>query len=108
MIMTLAELTAIIKIADKKQIERHLDELDYIDCKKCKDLRNLNLETLFNGNFEETDTFPDGKDKRTYQGGIFTQIKGYEQLEFTVVNINDHKNAFPIDMLIWAKEIKNA
>ncbi len=107
MIMTLAELTAIIKIADKKQIKKHLDALDYIDSKKHKELRNLNLETLFNGNLEETDTFSDGKDKRTYQGGIFTQVKGYEQFEFIVVNINDHKNAFPIDILIWAKEIKN-
>ncbi len=105
--MTLTELTAIIRIADKKQIEKHLDELDYFDCKKDKKLRNLSLDTLFNGKLEETNTFTDGKGKRTYQGGIFTQVKCYEQLEFIVLNINDHKNAFPIDMLIWAKEIKN-
>ncbi len=45
--------------------------------------------------------------KRTYEGGIFTQVKGYEQLEFIVININDDKHKFPIKMLVWAKEIKN-
>lgn len=103
--MTLPELTTIIRTADKKQITNQLKALGYFDCKKDKQLRNLSLETLFRGELEETDTFPDSKNKRTYQGGIFTQIKGYEQHEFIIVNINDRKNTFPIDMLIWAKEI---
>lgn len=103
--MTLPQLTEIIRTADKKAITKQLKELGYIDCKKDKQLRYLSIETLFKGNLEETDTFPDSKNKRTYQGGIFTQVKGYEQLEFIIVNINDHKNTFPINMLIWAKEI---
>lgn len=104
--MTLEQLTEIIRTADKKTIIRQLRELGYFDCKKHKELRKLPIETLFKGKFEETDTFSDRKGKRTYQGAIFTQVKGYEQFEFLVVNINDHKNVFPIDMLIWAKEIK--
>lgn len=103
--MKIEQLTEIIRTADKKTITKQLKELGYLDCKKHKELRNLSIETLFKGNLEETDTFPDGKNKRTYQGGIFTQVKGYEQLEFVIVNINDHKNTFPIDILIWAKEI---
>lgn len=103
--MTLTQLTEIIRTADKKQITKRLQELGYIDCKKDKQLRNLSLEILFNGELEETETFPDSKGKRTYHGGIFTQVKDYEQLEFVIVNINDRKNTFPIDMLIWTKEI---
>ena len=103
--MTSVRLTEIIRTADKKSITRQLRELSYFDCKKHKELRNLLIETLFKGDMEETDTSPDRKGKRTYQGAIFTQVKGYEQFEFLVVNINDHKNIFPIDILIWAKEI---
>lgn len=103
--MTLTQLTEIIRTANKAEITKQLRELGYIDCKKHKQLRNLSIETLLKGKVEETDTFPDNKDKRTYQGGIFTQVKDYEQLEFVIVNINDHKNTFPIDMLIWAKEV---
>ena len=104
--MTLEQLTEIIRTADQKAITKQLRGLGYFDCKKHKELRKLPIETLFKGNLEETATFPDNKGKRTYQGGIFTQVKGYEQLEFIIVNINDHKNTFPIDMLIWAKEIE--
>ena len=100
------QLTEIIRTADTKSITRQLKELGYIDCKKHKQLRKLSIETLFKGTLEETETFPDSKNNRTYQGAIFTQVKGYEQLEFIVVNINDHKNLFPIDMLIWAKEVQ--
>ena len=103
--MTLEQLTKTIKIADQKAITKKLKEIGYIDCKKDKQLRYLSIETLFKGKLEETDTFPDKNDKQTYQGGIFTQVKGYERFEFVIVNINDHKNTFPIDMLIWAKEI---
>ena len=103
--MTLQQLTNIIRTGDKKAITKKLKELGCIDCKKDKQLRYLSIETLFKGNLEETETFPDRKNKRTYQGGIFTQVKGHEKLKFVIVNINDHKNTFPIDMLIWAKEI---
>lgn len=103
--MTLEQLTDIIKIADKKLITKQLNVLEYTDCKKDKKLRYLSIETLFNGKLKETETFTDIKGKRTYQGGIFTQVKGYEQSEFIIININDSKNIFPIDILIWAKEI---
>lgn len=104
--MTPEQLTNIIKTAAKKKITKQLKELGYIDCKKDKKLRNLSIETLFKGELEETKTFPAGNNKRTYQGGIFTQVKGYEQLEFIIVNINDKKNTFPVNILIRAKEIK--
>lgn len=104
--MTPEQLTEIIRTADTKSITGQLKELGYIDCKKHKQLRKLSVETLFKGLLEETETFPDSKNDRTYQGGIFTQVKGYEQLEFIVVNISNHKNIFPIDMLIWAKEVQ--
>lgn len=103
--MLIEYLIKIIRTADKKAITKQLRELSYIDCKRDKGLCNLNLETLFKGNLEETETFHDSKNKWIYQGGIFTQVKDYEQFEFIIVNINDHKNTFPIDMLIWAKEI---
>ena len=103
--MSITELTTIIKIADRKKIVKRLCEIGYIDCKQHKELQNLSIETLFKGELEETETFSDVKDKLTYQGGIFTKVDGYEWLEFIIVNINDHKNTFPIDMLIWAKEI---
>ncbi len=104
--MKLTQLTEIVKTANKKAIIKALKELGYIDCKKHKELRHLNLEPLFKGEMQNTETFPDMKGKRTYEGGIFTQVKGYEQLEFIIVNINDNKNVFPIDMIILAKEIQ--
>lgn len=104
--MTLTQLTEIIRTADQKAITKQLLELGYIDCKKHKQYKHINLVELFKGNDVETDEYPDSNGKRTYQGGIFTQVKGYEQLEFIVVNINDNKNTFPIDMLIWAKEME--
>jgi len=103
--MKLDSLAEIIGIADKKAITKHLKELGYIDCKKDKQLRNLSLETLFNGELQETEQFPDEHGIRRYQGGIILQVAGYERLEFIIVNINDDKNVFPVDMLIWAKEI---
>ena len=103
--MALEQLTEIIRTADQKAITKQLKELGYTFCNKDKELQKLSIETLFKGKLEETDTFPDRKGKRTYQGAIFTQVKGYEQFEFLVANINDHKNIFPIDMLIWAKEV---
>ena len=104
--MTPDQLTEIIRTADTKAITKQLKELGYIDCKKHKQLCKLSIETLFKGTLEETDTFPDSKNNRAFQGGIFTQVKGYDQLEFIVVNINDHKNIFPVDMLIGAKEVQ--
>ena len=104
--MTPVQLTEIIRTADTKSIMRQLKELGYIDCKKHKQLCKLSIETLFKGTLEETETLPDSKNNRTYQGAIFTQVKDCEPLEFIVVNINDHKNLFPIDMLIWAKEVQ--
>lgn len=103
--MTPEQLTDIIRIANTKAIKKQLKELGYIDCKKHKQLRKLSIETLFKASIEETETFPDSKNDKTYQGGIFTQVEGYGPLEFIVVNINDHKNVFPIDMLILAKEV---
>lgn len=104
--MILELLSPIIKTANKKQIKKHLKAFGYIDCKKDRNLRNLSIETLFKGELKETQTFPDNKGKRTYQGGIFTNVKSYERLEFIIININNNENIFPIDMLIWAKEVK--
>ncbi len=102
--MTLTQLTEIIKIADKKAITKQLKELGYIDCKKHKEYGKISLITLFDGNLQETEEYAENKGKCRYQGGIITQVKDYEWLEFVIVNINDDKNALPIDMLIWAKE----
>ena len=102
--MTIQQLTEIIRIADKKAIIKQLKELGYVDCKKDKELRNLSLVKLFEGELEETDTFSDAKNKFTYEGAIFTQVKGYEQLEFVIVNINDSKKVFPVDLLIWTQK----
>ncbi len=100
--MTLTQLTEIIQFADKKAITKQLKEVGYIDCKKHKEYSKISLDTLFDGDLQETEEYADSKGKRRYQGGIITQVKGYEQLEFILVNINDDKNTFPVDMLIWA------
>ena len=104
--MTHQQLTEIIRIVNKKAIANQLKAIGYIDCKKHKELRYLSIEILFKGELEETDTFPNSNGKRTYQGGIFTHVKGYEQYEFVIVNISDHNHTFPIDMLVWAKDIE--
>ena len=75
------------------------------NCIKHKVYKHIGLDVLFKGDLQETETFPDSKGKRTYQGGIFTNVKGYEHLKFITVNINDDKNIFPVEMLIWAKEV---
>lgn len=105
--MTLTELTTIIKTADEKAVKSELKRLGYIDCAKHKQYKHISLTDLFDGNLQETDDYPDSKGN-IYQGGIFTAVKGYEQLEFVIVNINDKKHSFPIKLLIWAKEIENA
>ena len=105
--MTLIELTDIIRMADEKAVNSELKRLGYIDCAKHKQYKHISLRDLFDGNLQETSDYPDSKGKRTYQGGIFTAVNGYEQIEFVIVNINDKKHPFPIKMLIWAKEIEN-
>lgn len=104
--MTLEQLTEIIKLTEKVCIISRLTKLGYIDCKKHKEYCKISLTTLFDGDLQETEEYANSKGKRRYQGGIITQVKGYEQIEFIIVNINDDKNTFPIDMLIWAKEIE--
>ncbi len=103
--MKITELTKIIRTADEKAIKNELKDLGYIDCEKHKQYKYISIVDLFKGNSQETEEYSDSKGKRTYQGGIFTQVKGYEQLEFIVININDDKHKFPIKMHIWAKEI---
>ena len=103
--MQIKQLDEIIKIAEEKAIKSELNRLDYIDCAKHKQYKHISLTDLFNGDLQETDDYADRKGKRTYQGGIITAVKGYEQLEFVIVNINDDKNHFPIKLLIWTKEI---
>ena len=102
--MDISQLTEIVTAANKKQIKNCLKALGYIDCVKHKVYKHIGLEDLFKGDLQETETFPDGKGKRTYQGGILTNVKGYESLEFIIININDDKNVFPVEMFIWAKE----
>lgn len=105
--MTLTELTKIIRTANEKAIKNELKGLGYIDCAKHKQYKYISIVDLFKGNSQETEEYSDSKDKRTYEGGIFTQVKGYEQLEFIVININDDKHKFPIKMLVYAKEMHN-
>lgn len=103
--MTLPELTNIIRTADEKAITSKLKRLGYINCAKHKQYKHISLTILFGGDLQETDDYLDSKGKRTYQGGIITAVKDYEQLEFVMVNINDNKHPFPIKLLILAKEI---
>lgn len=102
--MNILQLTEIVATANEKQIKEQLKTLGYIDCVKHRVYKHISLEVLFKGDLQETETLPDSKGKRTYQGGIFTNVKGYESLEFITINICDDKNVFPIKMLIWARE----
>ena len=104
--MTLSELTTIVRTADENSIKSELKRLGYIDCAKHKKYKHISFTDLFDGDLQETDDYADSKGKRTYQGGIFTAVTGYEQLEFIIVNINNNKHHFPIKLLIWAKEIE--
>lgn len=103
--MQIKQLDEIIKIADENAIKSELKRLGYIDCAKHKQYKHISLTDLFNGDLQETDDYADRKGKRTYQGGIFTAVKGYDQLEFVIVNLNDDKHHLPIKLLILAKEI---
>lgn len=103
--MTKEELTEIVKLADKKKIEAELNRRGYADCERHREYKHIGLDVLFNGDLIETDEFPDAKNKRRYQGGIVTNVSGYEKLEFIIININNNKNMFPIGMLIRAKEL---
>jgi hypothetical protein len=103
--MTIEELATIVQVAEQKTINAELKQRGYIDCKKHKEYKYIRIDVLFKGDLLETDTFPDAKRKRTYQGGIFTNVDGYQNLEFVIININDDKNTLPIDIQIWAKEL---
>lgn len=103
--MEITQLAEIVATADKGQIKKRLKALGYTDCIKHKVYSHIGLDTLFKGEMQETETFPDSKGNRSYEGGIFTNVKGYENMEFIIVSISDDKNVFPVEMLIWAKEI---
>ena len=103
--MTIKELDAIVRIAEQKAVKAELKQRGYIDCKKHKEYKHIRIDVLFKGDLLETAEYPDGKKKRRYQGGIFTNVEGYRNLEFVIININDDKNTFPIDMLIWTMEL---
>ena len=103
--MTKEELTEIVKLADEKKIETEFNRRGYVDCEKHREYKHIGLDVLFNGDLTETDEFPDAKNKRRYHGGIVTNVSGFEQLEFIIININDDKHKFPIEMLIRAKEL---
>ena len=103
--MTKDELEKIAQVADKKKINAELKRLGYCDCKRHKEYKNIGFDVLFKGDLIETVEYSDANGKQRYQGGIFTNVNNYENLEFIIININDDKNTFPIDMLIWAKEL---
>ena len=101
--MHIEKLTEIIKTADKSSIIKQLSELGFTDCIKNRHLRNLSIDTLFKGELEETEPFPDSNNKRTYQGGIISNVPNYEHIEFVIVNICDINNIFPIKLLVLAR-----
>lgn len=80
--MTKEELTEIVKLADKKKIEAELNRRSYADCERHREYKHIGLDVLFNGDLTETDESPDAKNKQRYQGGIFINVSGFEQLEF--------------------------
>ena len=102
-IMDINNLTKIIQLAHTRKINQQLKKLGYIDCEKHKKYKYISILDLFKGDSQETEEFFDHKGKQTYEGGIITNVKGYEQLEFIIININDDKHQFPIKMLVWAK-----
>lgn len=104
--MTLKQLTEIIRTADEQHITEELQRLGYIDCKTHPTYTHISLVDLFNGELKETKFFKNKQTGHKISGGITTGVKGYEQLEFVLININDKAHKFPIDMLIWAKEIE--
>ncbi len=83
--MDVLQLAEIVATANKRQIKEQLKALGYADCIKHKVYKHIGLDVLFKGDLQETETFPDSKGKRTYQGGIFTNVKGYEHLKFITV-----------------------
>lgn len=102
--MTIEKLTPIILLGNEKMIDTELKRLGYTDCERNKQYKHISLTDLFDGDLQDTETFPDKKGKRTYEGAIITGVKRYKNLEFVVVNINDNKHAFPIKMRIFVKE----
>lgn len=104
--MNIENLTEIIRLANTRKINKQLEELGYINCAKHKQYKYISLVDIFKGDSQETEVFSDCKGKLTYEGGIITNVQGYEQLEFILININDDKHPFPIKMFVWAKEIE--
>lgn len=108
--MTLTELTNIIRTANKKTIIASIKQLGYIDCTKDKKLRRANLCDIMKGKTISTATFPTKNGKYEYYGDICTTAKGFENLEFVIININkvykDKNLSFPYKIFTFAKEIK--
>lgn len=112
--MTLEQLTPIIQQADEKAIAAELKKLGYIDCKKDKALKKLNVIDLFNGDEQQSEDFIDSKHKFVYDGCITHNVKGFERYEFITVTIcKIRKTADPFEdeeaiqykVLFYAKEI---
>ena len=103
--MTMQELAPIILQADEKAIVIELKRLGYTDCEKHKEYKHILLVDLFHGDLQSTETCLDKNGKCTYEGSIITDVKGYENFEFVLVNINDDKHHFPVKLRFFAKEI---
>ncbi len=113
--MTIEELTAIVKLADKAAIESELKKLGYIYCNKHKKLGNVSIVPLVQAVCAETEDYTDSKRKHLYSGCICDTIKEYENYEFLYVNVydikpstdpfDDEETAMQTSMEIWAKEL---
>lgn len=104
--MTFKQLNEIVKTADEQHITKELQRIGYTDCKTHPVYTHIGLVDLFNGELSETKYYKNKQTGHKLTGSIITGVKGYEQLEFVLININDEQHHFPIDMWIWAKEIE--
>lgn len=108
--MELERLTEIIKTTKAGVIKKSLKKLGYIDCAKDKEMRHINLCDIMGGEAVTTEVFPTANGKREFYGDICTKVKGYEDLEFVIVNINkiykDKDLSFPYKMFAFAKKVQ--
>ncbi len=111
--MNIIDLTQIIKNnrhSEEKMLKKALKCQGYIDCAKDKEMRRINLCDIAKGCTAHTEVFPIKNGKFEIFVDICTNVKGYEDHEFIIININkvykDKDLSFPYKIFTYAKAVK--
>lgn len=110
--MNIIDLTQIIKNnknIEEKTLKKALTRQGYLDCSKDKEMRHINLNDIAKGHTAHTEVFPIKNGKFEIFVDICTDVKGFEDLEFIIININkiyrDKDLSFPYKIFTFAKKV---